>query len=132
MKMLDKLKLIRKSLNENKNLDNRYDEDLFSENVYIDKDVYGVANRIFNQYKKDSAVFSFGTITVVGDSIDFETLEQVLMDNIPNLVITHRDTDTFEDLKEQLKRLKEINSEGLYPHFIDFCNVDKEKTRNRK
>lgn len=51
---------------------------------------------------------------------EFKMLEYLLVEKMPNLVITHHDTDTTEDLSNQLKKVKDILERGMLPYFMDF------------
>ena len=73
-----------------------------------------------NEIKKDP--FSFRRDEYINSLSDDELFqfEYLLEEKVPNLVITHRDTDTPEDLSKQLKKIKEIYLMGKQPCTIDF------------
>ncbi len=60
---------------------------------------------------------------------DLIQLEMVLEQLIPNIIITHSQTDTDEDKVKQFVKLKSIYSNNMYPYYIDL-NV-KTKSLNK-
>ena len=56
-------------------------------------------------------------------------LEESLKQLIPNLLITHSETDTEEDKEKQTMILRSIYSNNMLPYYIDI-NI-KQKKKNR-
>ncbi len=57
---------------------------------------------------------------------DLIQLELLLNEFIPNIIITHSQTDTEEDILKQKEKLKDIYSHNMYPYYIDL-NVKTKK-----
>lgn len=52
-------------------------------------------------------------------------LEGMLLQKIPNLIITHSDRDSDDDIRRQLVRIRAILDCGEMPYFIDFSREKK-------
>ena len=62
---------------------------------------------------------------------DMIQLEMVLNQIMPNLIITHSQTDTEVELEMQNEKLKFIYSINMYPYYLDL-NVKKSKKLIKK
>ena len=66
------------------------------------------------------------------DRKDLAQLELILPELIPNIIITHSQSDTQEEIEIQNNKLKNIYAHNMYPYYIDL-NVKKKsliKTKN--
>ena len=63
---------------------------------------------------------------------DLIQLEFILQELIPNIIITHSQSDTQEDIENQNNKLKNIYSRNMYPYYIDLNVKNKSllKTKN--
>lgn len=90
-----------------------------------------LADKIILDIKQDP--FSCANGISIGNYTEeeFEVFEDILLSKMPNLVIRHSDSDTSEDLSNQLKRVKDILLDGMQPYFIDFAtSKNKVKTKD--
>ena len=60
---------------------------------------------------------------------DAQQLEEVLPQIIPNIIITHSQTDTQEDKQNQIYKIRSIYANNMYPYFIDLNIQTKKLTR---
>lgn len=92
-------------------------------------------NYIANYIEENPYNFSLGTLEIYYDQ-NIENsqalLEEKLYERIPNLIITHSDTDTKEDYQKQLDKIHEIYFNQRYPYFIDFSNTKVKKLEKTK
>ena len=62
---------------------------------------------------------------------DLQQLETVLQVIIPNIIITHSQTDTEEDKVNQFNKLRSIYSMNMYPYYIDLNVRNKKLSKTR-
>ena len=68
-------------------------------------------------------MFLIGDITTYNEK-DQDKIEALLLKMIPNLVITHFDTDTDYDMFNNLMKVRKIYDKGMEPYFIDFSRKE--------
>ena len=105
-----------------------------------------LADKIIIDIKKDPFSYKNDIIDVIYTEEDFKLFESILISKMPNLIcifkiwfcmywaltfcfiITHRETDTEEDLSNHLKRVKDIYLNNMQPYFVDF-SIPKSKVK---
>lgn len=89
-----------------------------------------LADDITRQYEENPFLFHKGIIRIMpSDDNSLKELEDRLLKKIPNLIITHSDTDTSEDIAYQVERINQILDRNEAPYFIDFSKRKVEKTK---
>ena len=83
---------------------------------------------VVKDYKENPFLFRKRVIEISPDEIS--DYEEMLMEKIPNLIITHQDTDTEEDIINQAMRINEMMDRGIAPYFIDISGIS--STKNKK
>ena len=78
-----------------------------------------LAQEFIKDYEDDSTLFHKSRIKNLSED-DLELLEEILLQRIPNLIITHADRDIRTNIRIQVERIKEILDSGEVPYFIDF------------
>ncbi|MBP3766040.1 MAG: hypothetical protein J6G98_02535 [Bacilli bacterium] len=83
-----------------------------------------IADELIRDIKNDPLSYRKDITSIEGlnTSEEYFMLEKYLMKKMPNLIITHHETDTPEDLSNQLKSIKNILLNNMQPYFIDFPN----------
>ena len=87
-----------------------------------------LADKIIIDIKKGPFSYKNDIIDAIYTEEDFKLFESILISKMPNLIITHRDTDTEEDLSNHLKRVKDIYLNNMQPYFVDF-SIPKNKVK---
>ena len=100
--------------------------------VRLNDSLDSFAEQLVNDLKNDPYSYRMDILQISGidDDEEFERLESLLIEKMPNLVITHHETDTPEDLSNQLKRIKNIFLNNMQPYFMDF-SIPKQKVKKK-
>ena len=83
-----------------------------------------LASKFVKEFEDDPLLFHKESFDISLD--DLEILEEMLLSRIPNLIITHSDSDTREDIERQVDRIMQILDSDEAPYFIDFSYKGKE------
>lgn len=78
-----------------------------------------LAQAFVKNYEENPMLFHKSHIKNLSEE-DLKLLEEILLQRIPNLIITHADRDTDVEMRKQLDRIEEIFESGGAPYFIDF------------
>lgn len=78
-----------------------------------------LADNLIIEFKKNPFSYKKDVISSIYTEEELNMFESLLISKMPNLVITHHDTDTEVDLSNQLKRIKDIYLNNMQPYFLD-------------
>ena len=78
-----------------------------------------LVKRFIKEYEEGPMLFHKTNIENLSDD-DLTVLEGILLQKIPNLIITHSDRDSDDDIRKQLVRIRTILDNDEMPYFIDF------------
>lgn len=85
-------------------------------------------DEVVREYEKNPLTFHNKKIIITSFKKDaLAIIEKNLLERIPNLIITHSDTDTEEDIKRQIEKINHLLDNNIAPYFIDFSNKKVEK-----
>lgn len=90
-------------------------------------------NEVVREYKENPLTFHQRKIKITSFKEDtLAIIEKMLLERIPNLIITHSDTDTEEDIKRQIEKINRLLDDKVAPYFIDFSNKKVKKIYSKR
>ena len=88
---------------------------------------------VVKKYEEDSFMFCKSSFTIINDKgYSLAIIEKMLRWRIPNIIITHSDTDNEEDIKKQIDRINYLLDNNIGPYFVDFSQIETDKVYLKK